>query len=468
MKKILLFLSGALLSLGVSATEYEVTVDKFDFVIGNENNVDITDQLGGALLQTGDWILVTVKGYFDNDIRGVNFTAVADNSEAASYWKNLTAWSVEKVGGSTSALTLFDEYYEFEITDDAVSAEKIVIRMDPLADVPMVKMRPTPSFVAGATYPVAMPTVKFGADDPANPVNYKADALFTTDDNLAADDIIKVTIDGTFNQDIDGINFMVFDKEGNTILPWTSRPFVATAGEKVAGTEFEFTVPKAATGTEYKLTAFIAGYDAEKEIKFLKDGDVEHEAVELATKEYTNITLSANVWETGSNYQTVENIASDVFAGDFVTFSVKGIADQSIAGLQAYLMDDSYNAISAYLPIKSDIAKGDEIDFSGVVEVSSASAVCKLVIVTTDAVAEGIDAINIKVAGSTPEPTAVDEVAASAFAVQGGMVYSAGEIVVYNVAGKIVAVASQEFNVNSLNAGVYFITAQEGTIKFVK
>ena len=177
--------------------------------------------------------------------------------------------------------------------------------------------------------------------------------------------------------------------------------------------------------------------------------------------------MAANVWDSGSNYQAVEAVASDVFAGDYVEFSVKGIADQAIAGLQAYLMDDSYNAISAYLPIKSDVAKGDEIDFSGVLEVSSASASCKLVIVTTDAVVEGVDAINIKVAGTTPEPTAVEEVSAS-LAVQGGMVYSAGEIVVYNVAGKVVATASQALNVNSLNAGVYFIVAQEGTIKYVK
>ncbi|MCQ2605471.1 MAG: T9SS type A sorting domain-containing protein [Bacteroidales bacterium] len=467
MKKILLFLSGALLSLGLSATEYEVTVDTYDFVIGGENNVEITDQLGGALLKEGDWILVTVKAYFDQDIRGVNFTAVADNSAAAKYWKNLTAWSVEKVGGTTSALTLFEGYYEFEITADAESAEKIVIRMDPLSDASMVKMRPTASFVAGATYTVAMPTVKFGADDPAAPSNYKADALFTTDAALAADDIIKVTIDGTFSQDVDGINFMVFDKEGNTVLAWTARPFSATAGTLVSGTEFEFTVPKASEGTEYKLSVFFADYDAEKEIKFLKDGDVEHEAVKLATKEYTNVTLAANVWDSGSNYQAVESVASDVFAGDYVEFSVKGIADQAIAGLQAYLMDDSYNAISAYLPIKSDVAKGDEIDFSGVLEVSSASASCKLVIVTTDAVVEGVDAINIKVAGTTPEPTAVEEVSAS-LAVQGGMVYSAGEIVVYNVAGKVVATASQALNVNSLNAGVYFIVAQEGTIKYVK
>lgn len=68
----------------------------------------------------------------------------------------------------------------------------------------------------------------------------------------------------------------------------------------------------------------------------------------------------------------------------------------------------------------------------------------------------------------TRYPFVVDEVASSDFAVVGGMVYSAGEIVVYNVAGKAIASAFQAFNVNSLGAGVYFIVAEEGTIKFVK
>ncbi|MBR4115497.1 MAG: T9SS type A sorting domain-containing protein [Bacteroidales bacterium] len=62
----------------------------------------------------------------------------------------------------------------------------------------------------------------------------------------------------------------------------------------------------------------------------------------------------------------------------------------------------------------------------------------------------------------------VEEVAAADFAIEGGMVYSAGQITVYNVAGQVVATASQEFNVNTLVAGVYFIVAEEGTIKFVK
>ena len=68
-----------------------------------------------------------------------------------------------------------------------------------------------------------------------------------------------------------------------------------------------------------------------------------------------------------------------------------------------------------------------------------------------------------------PNPgTGVNDIANNDFAVENGVVTSAGQIVVYNVAGQVVATASQSFEVSSLSKGVYFITAQEGTIKFVK
>ena len=68
----------------------------------------------------------------------------------------------------------------------------------------------------------------------------------------------------------------------------------------------------------------------------------------------------------------------------------------------------------------------------------------------------------------TSAKTPIEPVAANSFSIENGVVYSAGEITVYNIAGKPVATASQVFDVNSLAAGVYFIVAQEGTIKFVK
>ena len=175
-----IFYSTHILTNYTQEEEYYVTVNTFDFLTttGAENNVDITDQLGGALLKKGDWVIVTVEGYFNEDVRGMNFTAIADNSEAANYWKNLTEWKTKKEGSETPALQLFKASFDFEIIEDAVSTEKIVIRMDPLSDAATVKLRPTASFVEGTTHTVAMPTVKFSADNAENPVNYKAEASF--------------------------------------------------------------------------------------------------------------------------------------------------------------------------------------------------------------------------------------------------------------------------------------------------
>ena len=79
----------------------------------------------------------------------------------------------------------------------------------------------------------------------------------------------------------------------------------------------------------------------------------------------------------------------------------------------------------------------------------------------------GVGDVTIESITFSTEPLAISSVNPD-FAVVDGMVYSAGEITVYNVAGKLIATASQAFDVNSLQAGVYFIVAQEGTIKFVK
>jgi len=68
----------------------------------------------------------------------------------------------------------------------------------------------------------------------------------------------------------------------------------------------------------------------------------------------------------------------------------------------------------------------------------------------------------------TSAKTPIEAVASNSFSIENGVVYSAGEITVYNIVGKPVATASQVFDVNSLPTGVYFIVAQEGIIKFVK
>lgn len=478
MKKLFLFLGAALFSLGVSAQEiYEVTVDNWDFELGEkaENNVEITKQLP-ALLKEGDMIYLHVKGYFDKPIIGVGVTCIVDNSGATegedgkpNYWIQLSEWKTENLGGVTAEKTLFDEETLIELNKDATSTSKIVIRMCPRTEdetVTSIKMRPTlDGFVEGKTYELAVPSATFGSDGGSN---YKYQFDCSTDEAIVVNDIVKISLEGTFNQDIDGLNFMIFDKGGSEIMAWTARAFTAQKDKEVSGT-FEFTMKNDVEGTDIQVAVFIAGYDESKTIKFLKKGDTEHDPVELAQKEYTNVTLSANVWTDptpGSNYQYKENIATDVFGGDYVTFSIKGNSDSDFELLRAYLQNDKYSAISEYVEVAKNVTKDGSVEYNGTLTVSSASDVCVLVLEVPSEAEEG-SSITIK-EGSSSGPTAIDEVATSDFAVEGGMVYSAGEIVVYNVAGKVVATASQSFNVNSLAAGVYFISAQEGTIKFVK
>ena len=486
MKKLFLFLGAALFSLGVSAQElYEVTVSSWDFQLGDkaENNVEIQNQLP-TLLKAGDFIHLTVKGYFDTPIAGVGVTCVVDNSgetmmedpehpgvEIPNYWIQLSEWKTEKMMKETPAKTLFEEETYIELTADATSTKKIILRMSPLTEdetVTAIKMRPTAEFKEGNKYDAELPTIKFVDDGTGT--NYKAEFPFVTESPLAVDDIVKVYVEGVFSQDVEGLNFMIFDKAGKEVMGWTARAFSATKGEKASGV-FEFTITKDVEGTENKIGVFVAGYNSENVLSYLKDGDEAHDPVDLGTKEFTNLTLSATKWETGSNYQSTDFdiVAPDggFFSGDFFNFSIKGVASQEINGLQAVLVDADGNAVSSYKPLITEkIEKDGSVDITGKIEVSTATQVCKLRFNTTDAVVDEFETIVIAKASDTPD--AIEEIATPSLEVVGGMVYSAGEIVVYNVAGKAIATASQSFNVNTLEAGVYFITAQEGTIKFVK
>ncbi len=65
------------------------------------------------------------------------------------------------------------------------------------------------------------------------------------------------------------------------------------------------------------------------------------------------------------------------------------------------------------------------------------------------------------------KPYPVEEIKAAPFEIEGGMVYSWGTIKVYDITGRLVATASQSFNVNTLkHTMVYIIVAEEGVIKY--
>ena len=756
MKKIFLFLVTALLSLAVSAEEYNVLITSFNVDVNADNNIEFTSQLNGATLTEGDVINLTLKGYFDAPAI-VTYNTIADNAADACgegtncYWAQLAAWESVELGTAVIG-------EEFEVTKSitikttALTNEKYVVQLGfsfaSLKDkkkYQQFKFRPTAEALSANAkeYNVSVPTLKFGFDGNKN---YKAEVPFETEAAMKTDDILKVTINGKFSENVQGIVFMVFDNDGNEVLGWSVKSNFQAAKDTTVNVTLDLVMPVDCPTTAAKLGVFIEEYDAEKPISFLKDGDVAHEPVELAVKEYnteitlscneyvtphnyqfidvaiaenvlvgdyvtfsitgvpnkafagelkaylrngveggtyaaisdytivtsnveangeitysgilsatsaaeicdlvleitdeaeegasiviapegtqvhegveltskefTTLTLAANIWDEGSNYQYVEELTAPeegFLKGDFVSLSINGVASNDIAKLQVALIGSEYNNVSDYVTIAENVKAGDAITFSKKLVLNSATDVCNLTITTTDAAFDGVDEITIGAGSQQSDKAdytalnaaiaeaegltegdytaeswsalqtaltnakavdteldaenqstvddatsalqsaisaleanqqsdkadytalnaaiaeaegltegdytaetwaalqtaltnakavdtdldaenqstvddaasalqsainalenknvAVEEVAASAFAVEGGMVYSAGEIVVYNVAGKVVATASQSFNVNSLAAGVYFIAAQEGTIKFVK
>lgn len=476
MKKLFLFLTGALLSLGLSATEYDVVINKANIDTQADNNLEFTNQLpAGTFLKAGDVINFTLKGFFSAPAT-VQLNAIAANDYdadgAGGYWYMLSDW-LEAKAPQAEVGTEYSYSTSIPITTDALTNGKYIIQVafglgmkDKKTYGTTFKIRPTAAELEAnaQTYSVEVPTILFGPDSPTGATNFKAEVAFTTEAAMAEDDILEVTFNGKFNQAINGLVFMVFDKDGNTILPWCQQTTFQAVADETINTTLQLTIPANCPTTDAKLAVFIEGYVEGIEYKFLKDGDVEHDPVEVAKKDYTNVTMSYNQYATPANYQFIDAaIASDVQVGDYITFSVTGTASAAFGKMIAYVRNASYSAISNQVVVAENIAADGSVSYSGMIEITAAAASCDLVFEITDEATEGAS-ITIGEGGGSQD--AVEEVSAVAF--ENGVVYSAGQIVVYNVAGQIEATASQQFDTKSLNGGVYFITAPEGTIKIQK
>jgi hypothetical protein len=318
--------------------------------------------------------------------------------------------------------------------------------------------------------PKSYETVSLDYNQYATPHNYQfIDAAIAT--NVLPNDYVTFSITGVTNKAFEG-TLRVYLREGVEGGSYGAISAYTTIAEKVdAQGEISFEATLKATKAADICDLVMEISDEAEEgasIVIAPAGTQVHEGVELTSKEFTTLTLAANVWDDGSNYQYEEEVtapADGFLKGDYVSLSINGVASNDIAKLQVALIGSEYNNVSDYVTIAENVKAGETIAFTKKIVLNGATDVCKLTITTTDPAVEDVAEIKIE---PKENNVAVDEVSASVFAVEGGMVYSAGEIVVYNVAGKPVASASKAFNVNSLAAGVYFITAQEGTIKFVK
>ena len=293
---------------------------------------------------------------------------------------------------------------------------------------------------------------------------------------FAANDAMRFTFTGVTERTAKSYAFQVQTSNGNAQMVTTS-----PASE---GYVFEIEL-----ADYYEEGAIVKGIGIMNTDVIQGDGtpvSVKAELISDRAASDPSFTLAYNAG--GSNYQAeVPAKLSEIPAsGSVVKWTIAGYADKAVSDIQIQLVSkaetDGWWKVMSNASEVTLSTSGEENTIAETVvtltvndaELSAETKASDLVFVVYSGTATEVTKVyytKFEVAiegGEGGEPTAVESVSADAFAVVGGMVYSAGEITVYNVAGKAIATASQSFNVNSLEAGVYFISAQEGTIKFVK
>lgn len=185
----------------------------------------------------------------------------------------------------------------------------------------------------------------------------------------------------------------------------------------------------------------------------------------------------------GYKYQGL--VASSVAAatvGQYVNVKFEGTARADVNTLMYALVDGSKDAnwwtpvTGEEMPsVKANIKTGDKVslEFSVPVTVATASSAPAFNDVFLANAPDKAMSVVFENYSLTSDVTAtakydapklaVEEVAAVNF--ENGVIYSSS-IVVYNVAGQVVATAANEFAINSLEAGVYFAKTAEGTVSF--
>ena len=317
-----------------------------------------------------------------------------------------------------------------------------------------------------------------------NKTNYQSDGINVPLENaIAADDVVKLTLKGTISEAVEGLQVVLVDNTEaagwwNELSTYVSLSEALAKGDAINVT-IDITATAASEGKD-GVKLFISTTNA------LVEGITSLSIAEGAAPEppYTDAILGTmmSIWGDGNKVE-----------GKTLTFGTTNTGI-GFANYEGGWDLSAYGTVTITLTeqpewaeyVQVNVIPNDDADFTefnaaveeGSVTVDLTQCTGKVKQLYLQAGGTGEMTISeIKFTekssqggegGEGGEPTAVESVSADAFAVVGGMVYSAGEITVYNVAGKAIATASQSFNVNSLEAGVYFISAQEGTIKFVK
>ena len=292
-------------------------------------------------------------------------------------------------------------------------------------------------------------------------------ANYTLDNPLAVGDVITVNVKGTVSAAVEGLQVFLVECTADNGWTWTVlSDYVALSEALAEGGTVDATVNvEATTASSGKVVRVYVG-TTNAPVEGVDYVTIAEGAAPVPPYTDPVLGLLTNIWGEGNT-----------ISGKTMTFAVKdtgiGFADYG-SGIDL----SQYTYITFTLTEFPSFAEYGQIVVNDVDDNKATFAFEENVAIIDLSEVEGnvkqlyfqcggVGDVTIESITFSTEPLAISSVK-SDFAVVGGMIYSAGEITVYNVAGQVVATASQAFNVNTLNAGAYFIVAEEGTIKFIK
>ena len=292
-------------------------------------------------------------------------------------------------------------------------------------------------------------------------------ANYTLDNPLAAGDVITVNVKGKVSAAVEGLQVFLVECTAENGWKWTVLSDYVALSEAIAeGGTIDATVNVEATKASDGNVVRVYVSTTNAPVEGVDYVTIAEGAAPVPPYTDPVLGLLTNIWGEGN-----------AISGKTMTFAAKdtgiGFADYG-SGFDL----SQYTYITFTLTEFPSFAEYGQIVVNDVEDNKATFAFEENVAIIDLSEVEGnvkqlyfqcggVGDVTIESITFSTEPLAISSVNPD-FAVVDGMVYSAGEITVYNVAGKLIATASQAFDVNSLQAGVYFIVAQEGTIKFVK
>ncbi|MBP5722729.1 MAG: hypothetical protein J6X18_04030 [Bacteroidales bacterium] len=203
---------------------------------------------------------------------------------------------------------------------------------------------------------------------------------------LEMGDEISVHIEGIPERDIAGITIAVVDAQYQLVSEYYYEVDENIPANKQWFMDQILIIEQTASNCMLQISTWDKYTEGVNSIKIEKIPD------------YTDIVLTKNFWDEGSNYQYVVELG-DVQEGMLYKATVCGFCSTSIDGLQMVLVDGTtYECVAeynSYVAIARDISEGDSIGNVTYFYVTKDCENCKFIISTMDEVIDGVDEINL-------------------------------------------------------------------------